>query len=124
MIVSSTMTDKDKNNWLRGKKFRLMELIKEGVTTDDLKGLQMKDVKPRSSIQLVHVAVDDTFGTCRSAPGMSEAGSDLALSGHDRMDQAIGKARIEHDVPPAFARENLPVGSHFEACGRLHPAIH
>ena len=40
-----------------------------------------------------------------------------------RMDQAIGKARAEYDIPPALAGQELPIGAHLEPDRGLHPAI-
>ena len=40
-----------------------------------------------------------------------------------RVDEAIGKTGIEHDVPPAFTGQELPVGADFVTHGRLHPAV-
>jgi len=45
------------------------------------------------------------------------------IGGDDRMGEPIGKARVEDDRPPAWARHELAVGGDFMAGRRLHPAI-
>src|SRR3546814_3515575 len=39
------------------------------------------------------------------------------------MDQPVGKAGVEDDCRPAFARKELAVGPHLETGRSLHPAV-
>lgn len=48
----------------------------------------------------------------------------MAFHCHHRIDEAITKARIEHDIPSAIAGQILAVGARFAANRRLHPAVH
>jgi len=46
------------------------------------------------------------------------------VGGHHRVDEAIGEAGVEDDVPPAVARHELAVLGDEIACRGLHPAVH
>ena len=45
------------------------------------------------------------------------------IGGQHGVDEAVGEAGVEDDIPPAFARQELPVGADLVADRRLHPAI-
>jgi len=93
------------------------------IARENLQGRDNRRHPHRHREHLTRVRIGAVFQQVPRPHRTNHEGS-RQVGGHHRMDEAIGEAGIEDDIPPAFARQELAVLSHDETDGGLHPAVH